>query len=77
VVLGLSPLLVGALSIVAARGSNGVDLPVGTPVEPSSGGLGPLEVGLLSLGFLGGLVGSVYLALRLRRSAGPKEMASA
>jgi uncharacterized membrane protein len=72
VALGLSPLFVGALGIVATRGGNGVDVPVGTPVEPATGGLGPLEVGILSLGFLGGLVGAVYLALRLRRTASPR-----
>jgi hypothetical protein len=73
-VLGLSPLLVGGLGIFVAGDSGGGE--VGTPIESSSGGLGPLEVGMLSLGFLGGLVGAVYLALRLRRSAEPKELAS-
>jgi hypothetical protein len=69
VALGLSPLFVGALTVVAGDSGGG---PVGTPIEPSSGGLGPLEVGVLSLGFLGGLVGAVYLALRLRRAASPQ-----
>ena len=74
VLLGLSPLFVGALTVLAT--SDGGGGPVGAPIEQSSGGLGPLEVGVLSLGFLGGLVGAVYLALRLRRRAEPNELAS-
>jgi hypothetical protein len=70
-VLGLSPLWVGALGIVAS-GSGGGE--VGTPVESSGGGLGPLEVGILSLGLLGGLVGAIYLALRLRHSRQPRAL---
>ena len=76
VLLGLLPLFVGAAGMVAASSDGGTDVP-GTQIEPSSGGLGPLEVGILSFGFLGGLVGAIYLALRLRRSAEPKELASA
>jgi hypothetical protein len=72
VLLGLSPLFVGALTVVASRDGGGANVPVGTPIEPSSDGLGPLEVGILSLGFLGGLVGAVYLALRLRRAGPPR-----
>ena len=61
------PLFVGF--VVAVSGSEGgANVPVGTPEEPADGGLGPLEVGILVSGFLGGLLASVYLALRLRRA---------
>lgn len=61
------PLLLGL--VLAISGSeNGAAVPVGTPEEPAAGGLGPLELGILIGGFLGGLVASAYLALRLRRA---------
>ena len=61
------PLFLGF--VVAVSGSEGgANVPVGTPEEPTDGGLGPLEVGILVSGFLGGLMASVYLALRLRRT---------
>jgi hypothetical protein len=70
------PLFLGF--VLAISGSeSGADLPVGTPEEPAADGLGPLEVGILVGGFLGGLVGSAYLAFRLRHSKGSKELASA
>jgi hypothetical protein len=61
------PLLLGVPLVLWGADGSG-DVPVGTPEEPAGGGLGPLEVGILITGFLGGLVASVYLALRLRRS---------
>ena len=65
------PLLLGF--VLALSGSeSGANVPVGTPEEPSSGGLGPLEVGILVGGFLGGLAGAAYLALRLRRDGPPR-----
>ena len=48
------PLLLGI--VLAISGSeNGANVPVGTPEEPASEGLGPLEVGILAGGLLGGL----------------------
>jgi hypothetical protein len=65
------PLLLGL--VLAISGSeSGANVPVGTPEEPASEGLGPLEVGILVGGFLGGLAGAVYLALRLRRDGQPR-----
>jgi hypothetical protein len=65
------PLLLGL--VLAISGSeSGANVPVGTPDEPAAGGLGPLELGILVGGFLGGLAGAVYLALRLRRDGEPR-----
>lgn len=69
------PLLLGLLLTISGSGSeNGVPVPVGTPEEPSSSGLGPLETAVLVGGFLGGLVASVYLAFRLRRGGQPRAL---
>lgn len=75
--LGVSPLLLGVLVMAVGSGGSETGVPVGTPEEPpASSSLGPLEVAVLATAFLGGLIGSVYLALRLRR-AGPTRTASA
>jgi hypothetical protein len=67
------PLFLGL--VLAISGSeNGADVPVGTPEEPAADGLGPLELGILIGGFLGGLVGTAYLALRLRRDGQPRAL---
>jgi uncharacterized membrane protein len=62
--LGLSPLLLGALVMTAGASHSG---PVGAPEDSPGSGLGPLEVSALGLLIFGGLVGAIYLALRLRR----------
>jgi hypothetical protein len=36
-------------------------------VDTPASGVGPVEVSVLSLAIFGGLVGAIYLALRLRR----------
>ena len=70
------PLLLGLVLAISSSAS-GAEVPVGSTEEPAGGGLGPLERGILIGGFFGGLVGSAYLAFRLRRSGGSKELASA
>lgn len=68
-----APLFLGF--VLALSGSeSGAPVPVGTPEEPAGGGLGPLETGILIGGFLGGVVASVYLALRLRRGGQPRAL---
>lgn len=68
---GLSPLLVGALVMTAGAGHSG---PVGDPVDTPASGVGPLEVSVLSLAIFGGLVGAIYLAVRLRRTGQPRAL---
>lgn len=69
------PLVLGLLLTISGSGSeNGTAVPVGTPEEPATSGLGPLETAVLVGGFLGGLVASVYLAFRLRRGGQPRAL---
>ena len=73
VLLSLTPLL-GGLLVTMVGADNGADVPVGTPHEPSNDGLGPLEITVLIGAVLGGLVGSAYLAFRLRQTGQPRAL---
>ena len=69
--LVFAPLFLGF--VLALSGSeSGASSPVDT--HPAGDGLGPLETGTLVSGFLGGVVASVYLALRLRRGGQPRAL---
>jgi uncharacterized membrane protein len=71
VLLGLSPVFLGALVMTAGEGHSG---PVGAPTDTPGGGVGPFEVSVLGLVILGGLVGAIFLAVRLRRDAEPRAL---
>lgn len=70
--LGLTPFFMGFV-LFGVGAENASHDPLGTP-EPADEGLGPLEVAVLIATFVSGLVASVYLAIRLRRTRQPRAL---